>query len=266
MDPISLIVGGATLLGGFMSSSTAKENNAANVAMQRETNQMTIAENQKNRDYQTQMSNTAYQRASADMTAAGLNPAMMFGSGNAASTPAGGVPSLQAPKNDVSAGTQGWAQMGTAVEKAVNSAVQIKTMDKMADEMSNLEAENVRIRKLAELASASTATERERAKNVQADTSNKYQDLTEKKLDRARQEWEAIKYLDLSNIPDAVRKTGNIGSWGGQKLSDVLAPVASSANAVRRLLPQVTKMERSVSRADAHSFDEFWSKRTGFGR
>lgn len=41
------------------------------------------------REYEAYMSNTAYQRATADMKAAGLNPGLMYGSGGEASTPTG---------------------------------------------------------------------------------------------------------------------------------------------------------------------------------
>ena len=54
------------------------------------------AEAQKNRDWETEMSNTAYQRATADMEAAGLNPAMMYGGGSAASTPTASSASINA--------------------------------------------------------------------------------------------------------------------------------------------------------------------------
>ena len=275
----SLFTGGAGLLGSmFSSNSNAQANaqnvqaqmamNQANIAMQRETNEMNVNEAQKNRAFQEQMSNTAYQRSSQDMKAAGLNPMMMFGSGGAASSPSGGVPSLTAPRGEAAKvnPTRAWDSLGDTAAKAVNSAVQVKTMDKMSDEMANLEVENTRLRKLTEQVSAATATERKRTELVAAETKGVEQDTLSKKLDRARQEWEAIKYLDLSNIPDVARKAGNIAGWGGGKLSDTLAPLVSSARAVKSLLPVRSTSQRSRVDSKGNSFDEFWENRTGFGR
>lgn len=85
----ALISGAASLAGNAISANSAKKANEQNVALARETNQFNAVEAQKQRDYQTQMSNTAHQREVSDLMAAGLNPILSATGGNGASTPSG---------------------------------------------------------------------------------------------------------------------------------------------------------------------------------
>lgn len=61
--------------------------------MWQQTSAYNASEAQKNRDWQERMSNTAYQRAMADMRAAGLNPILAYTQGGA-STPGGSSASM----------------------------------------------------------------------------------------------------------------------------------------------------------------------------
>lgn len=75
---------GETFLGALIGAGSSAYTNYQNQKIARE--QMA---------FQERMSSTAYQRAAEDMKAAGLNPALMYGSGTSASTPPGAKAELE---------------------------------------------------------------------------------------------------------------------------------------------------------------------------
>lgn len=69
---------------------------------QQQANAFSANEAQKLRDWETEMSNTAFQRQVADMRAAGINPAMAMNGSSGASTPSGSAPSSVSPGSGIS--------------------------------------------------------------------------------------------------------------------------------------------------------------------
>lgn len=214
-----LLSGGASLLSSIFSSNTSAQNTQAQIQAQQASQQETEAFNanqaQLNRDFQAgqvsqqeqfqnQMSSTAYQRASADMKAAGLNPMMMFGSGSAASSPSGsaasgstasvGTPTVPMPQN-----TSPLAGLGAAVSRGLDSAITAKTLDKMTDEIANLQASRG-------LTTAATDVEREKALTQAALTHKTSYEATGAQLDLGQKRVGATSASDILSMPEDVRQ------------------------------------------------------------
>lgn len=117
----SVLNAGASLYSANSTRQGQQDANALNLQIANQNSAFNASEAQKTRDWETQMSNTAYQRASSDMTAAGLNPVLMFSRGGA-STPTGATGYAASPPpmlNTAAAGMQG----GVAATQAyLNSA------------------------------------------------------------------------------------------------------------------------------------------------
>lgn len=140
----ALISGGASLIGnlanniwGGANASSANQQNQQNAWLGAQWN---LAAQQQNQAWMEKMSSTAYQRGVKDMRAAGLNPALMFGSGGPASSPSSAAavgPNFRdtnvSPASDV-------------ITPAVSSALQayniVQSVEKMAAETQNVKETN----------------------------------------------------------------------------------------------------------------------------
>ena len=138
-DPMSIgISSAASLASGVLGYFGQRETNKENKKMARE--QMA---------FQERMSSTAYQRAVADMEAAGINPSLAFSQGGA-STP-GGASSV----------------MGNAVQAGVSSALDIKRakaeVENLQEQNKNLQEQNKQISSQTELNKANAVAARNEA-------------------------------------------------------------------------------------------------------
>ena len=98
------------IAGGVLGFLAADETNRSNRQLAQYQNEQSAAEAQRNRDWQERMSNTAYQRSVKDLSAAGLNPMMAYGS-MGSSTPSGAVGAMAqaAPAvSPIGAALEGW--------------------------------------------------------------------------------------------------------------------------------------------------------------
>lgn len=253
-----LISGGASLLGNMFSANTSAQNTQAQLAAQQgmlnQTEQFNASQADINRQFQSneiqqqegfqeQMSGSAYRRAVMDMKMAGLNPMMMFGGGGAASTPMGGAASgstasVGTPGVPMPQTQSGLAGLGDVVGKAVNSAIAVKSFDKMSDEVANLQAENARI-KAATIASTEGA-EQSRASANKMTTERRLEELAiPGKTVESQTAKDVLRSFGSDAEPGAlpawIRETLNSAAFAAKQLGGV----ASSASAVSKLIPEL---------------------------
>ena len=124
----SLVSLGSSLIGGFLTSEGQDDANVAN-AYQAQTN----------RDFQERMSNTAYQRSTKDMIAAGLNPMLAYSQGGA-STPTGGVgnPIINKQGAGVEASQKSLTSAAQAQQAFAQTDLLRTTVDKTKAETDNI--------------------------------------------------------------------------------------------------------------------------------
>lgn len=120
----ALIAAGAQVAGGLIGYGGTRAQNAANAQQVAQTNAFNAEQAELNRNFQERMSNTQYQRAVADMRAAGLNPGLAYQQGGAG-TPSGATASGTAARMENTA-----APLGSGLANAITEGLAVANQAK----------------------------------------------------------------------------------------------------------------------------------------
>lgn len=148
------------------------------------------AEAEKSRDWQTEMSNTAYQRAAADMAAAGINPASLGGNASMSPATAGTATSASGPAASAPGGVSNGGLIGVVMQ-GIGMALKAKiarsslAVDKDGLDLGRFKAESQKALNAAKIADLEVNTAlKERTKRIL--NSQDLQKYAEKVKERAR--------------------------------------------------------------------------------
>lgn len=118
------LISGSNKLSGWLDNMlTGQRDYDRNVGLMQAAQTFNATEAKKERDWSQRMSDTAYQRAVADMRAAGLNPALLYSSAGVASTPS--VSQARSPSASAGRSGDGFANLIGTIGQLILGGVRL---------------------------------------------------------------------------------------------------------------------------------------------
>lgn len=224
----------------------AAQQYAYDVALQEDSQSFNSEEAQKSRDYQTEMSNSAYQRQRADLEAAGYNPLLAINSGGA-STPSGATASSSAQSVGQGSATAGESQLGTLVSMFSTFGA----LAKLGSEIENNRASAASHLSTADLANSQSEESSARARLYDAQTFKTSQEALgiDPEARRTKEKYGEGPFgftHSVSGLADAAAKGASKvkDAYDKWSTSSATSPSATSAKSAQKKMDDV---ERTLS-------------------